>query len=301
MHINRALREAGCSRCARSSGASCSTPAPPRPSPSPTTRSRTSTCGGRERVAEVKRAARAAADGVETRARRGGQARRTASTTRARASSSRSARADRWFTYYYWLDDARAPDFARTVDIHRKPGYDPVELFLDPDAPRCRRLKVGWTLAQEGARLPLPDGRDPARRRLVQGLARPRSPTTSATGPLVHLERGRAAAPRADRRDRGQGAHPRPRVRADAPVPTGALLQEQVGLQAAVLQSVPQRLSIDRGPHRGCLKGSGPVRSRGDRLHHLVAASVSDAPAARASDLWRAPVRRRAARRRSPR
>ena len=45
------------------------------------------------------------------------------------------ARADRWFTYYYWLDDARAPDFARTVDIHRKPGYDPVELFLDPGDP----------------------------------------------------------------------------------------------------------------------------------------------------------------------
>ena len=37
-----------------------------------------------------------------------------------------------WFTYYYWLDDARAPDFARCVDIHRKPGYDPAELFLDP-------------------------------------------------------------------------------------------------------------------------------------------------------------------------
>jgi predicted AlkP superfamily pyrophosphatase or phosphodiesterase len=37
-----------------------------------------------------------------------------------------------WFTYYWWLDDARAPDYARTVDIHRKPGYDPVELFLDP-------------------------------------------------------------------------------------------------------------------------------------------------------------------------
>jgi len=34
-----------------------------------------------------------------------------------------------WFTYYYWLDDALAPDFAPTVDIHRKPGYDPVELF----------------------------------------------------------------------------------------------------------------------------------------------------------------------------
>jgi predicted AlkP superfamily pyrophosphatase or phosphodiesterase len=37
-----------------------------------------------------------------------------------------------WFTYYYWEDDALAPDFARTVDIHRKIGYDPVELFLDP-------------------------------------------------------------------------------------------------------------------------------------------------------------------------
>ena len=39
---------------------------------------------------------------------------------------------DRWFDYYYWLDDAKAPDFARTVDIHQKPGYDPLELFLDP-------------------------------------------------------------------------------------------------------------------------------------------------------------------------
>ena len=41
------------------------------------------------------------------------------------------AKADSWFTYYHFLDDARAPDFARTVDIHRKPGYDPVELFID--------------------------------------------------------------------------------------------------------------------------------------------------------------------------
>ncbi|MEM7473479.1 MAG: nucleotide pyrophosphatase/phosphodiesterase family protein [Planctomycetota bacterium] len=37
---------------------------------------------------------------------------------------------DAWFAYYYWLDDDRAPDFARTVDIHRKPGYDPCELFM---------------------------------------------------------------------------------------------------------------------------------------------------------------------------
>lgn len=56
------------------------------------------------------------------------------------------ARADAWFTYYFWLDDARAPDFARTVDIHRKPGYDPVELFLDPSL-HFPRLAVGARLA----------------------------------------------------------------------------------------------------------------------------------------------------------
>ena len=42
------------------------------------------------------------------------------------------AASDAWFTYYYWLDDAQEPDFAPTVDIHRKPGYDPCELFVDP-------------------------------------------------------------------------------------------------------------------------------------------------------------------------
>lgn len=42
------------------------------------------------------------------------------------------AKSDAWFSYYYWLDDSKAPDYARTVDIHRKPGYDPVELFIDP-------------------------------------------------------------------------------------------------------------------------------------------------------------------------
>ncbi len=38
---------------------------------------------------------------------------------------------DKWFNYYWWHDESRAPDFARKVDIHRKPGYDPVELFVD--------------------------------------------------------------------------------------------------------------------------------------------------------------------------
>ncbi len=58
-----------------------------------------------------------------------------------------------WFTYYYWLDDARAPDFARGVDIHRKPGYDPVELFLDPDDPLVRiRAAAGLIRKRLGLR-----------------------------------------------------------------------------------------------------------------------------------------------------
>jgi predicted AlkP superfamily pyrophosphatase or phosphodiesterase len=55
------------------------------------------------------------------------------------------SRADRWFSYYFWRDDARAPDYARTVDIHSKPGYDPVELFIDP-ALAFPMLKVGQRL-----------------------------------------------------------------------------------------------------------------------------------------------------------
>ena len=51
-----------------------------------------------------------------------------------------------WFTYYYWNDDRRAPDFARTVEIHRKPGYDPVELFLDPGI-SSPKLAIGKRLA----------------------------------------------------------------------------------------------------------------------------------------------------------
>ncbi|MCA9227027.1 MAG: alkaline phosphatase family protein, partial [Planctomycetales bacterium] len=39
--------------------------------------------------------------------------------------------ANSWQAYYWWTDDARAPGYARTVDIHRKPGYDPVELHFD--------------------------------------------------------------------------------------------------------------------------------------------------------------------------
>ncbi|SMF20556.1 Predicted pyrophosphatase or phosphodiesterase, AlkP superfamily [Alteromonadaceae bacterium Bs31] len=55
---------------------------------------------------------------------------------------------DAWFSYYYWLDDNKAPDFARCVDIHRKPGYDPVELFIDP-AIKFPLLKVVKKLIQK--------------------------------------------------------------------------------------------------------------------------------------------------------
>ncbi len=53
-----------------------------------------------------------------------------------------------WFTYYYWLEDSKAPDFARIVDIHRKPGYDPVEMFTNP-ALKLLTVKVGFTLLKK--------------------------------------------------------------------------------------------------------------------------------------------------------
>ena len=53
-----------------------------------------------------------------------------------------------WFTYYFWLDDTCAPDYARTVDIHRKPGYDPAELFIDPKI-RFPGLRIARRLIQK--------------------------------------------------------------------------------------------------------------------------------------------------------
>ena len=55
-----------------------------------------------------------------------------------------------WQAYYYWLDDAKAPAFARTVDIHRKPGYDPVELHFDP-ATRSIPLEPARVRGSHGA------------------------------------------------------------------------------------------------------------------------------------------------------
>ncbi len=58
------------------------------------------------------------------------------------------AAANSWFTYYWWLNDANCPDYARTVNIHAKPGYDPCELFLDP-AITFPKLKIATILAKK--------------------------------------------------------------------------------------------------------------------------------------------------------
>jgi len=58
------------------------------------------------------------------------------------------AEPDSWFTYYFWNDDSRAPDYARTIDIHRKPGYDPCELFIDPTL-RFAKLKIASFLLKK--------------------------------------------------------------------------------------------------------------------------------------------------------
>ncbi len=58
------------------------------------------------------------------------------------------AKPESWFTYYYWNDDAKAPDFANLVEIFKKPGYDPVEMFMDPKNPFIK-LRAGYKLARK--------------------------------------------------------------------------------------------------------------------------------------------------------
>ena len=92
-----------------------------------------------------------------------------------------------WFTYYYWDDDDRAPDFARGVEIHRKPGYDPAELFFDPQD-RLVKARAALTLARKAVGLryamkvvPL----DPAPVRGTHG----RLPGRDEEGPMVLCDR----------------------------------------------------------------------------------------------------------------
>jgi predicted AlkP superfamily pyrophosphatase or phosphodiesterase len=93
------------------------------------------------------------------------------------------ARPDAWFTYYYWLDDARAPDFARTVEIHRKPGYDPVELFFDP-AIGNPKLAVGWRLLKRALGLRALMDVIPLDASLVRG-SHGRADTSPERGPVI--------------------------------------------------------------------------------------------------------------------
>ncbi|MEX0747344.1 MAG: nucleotide pyrophosphatase/phosphodiesterase family protein, partial [Rhodothermales bacterium] len=100
---------------------------------------------------------------------------------------------DAWFTYYYWMDDDRAPDFARTVDIHRKPGYDPVELFVDPSL-KAPMLKMAFRLAQKKLGFRYLMDVIPLDASLVKG-SHGRLPSSPGEGPLV-ISRGGLKAER---------------------------------------------------------------------------------------------------------
>ncbi len=102
--------------------------------------------------------------------------------------------ANRWFDYRYWLDDTRAPDFARTVDIHRKPGYDPLELFIDPARPFSRARVAARVL---GGKLGLRTVMDvvPLDTRLVGG-SHGRLPERPEDGPVLISSSRRQATSR---------------------------------------------------------------------------------------------------------
>src|SRR5438105_4767496 len=55
------------------------------------------------------------------------------------------AKPNAWFAYPYWLEDRAAPDYARTVDIHRKPGYDPCELFFNPKSTSTQKITYTYS------------------------------------------------------------------------------------------------------------------------------------------------------------
>ncbi|GGQ60955.1 alkaline phosphatase family protein [Couchioplanes azureus] len=96
------------------------------------------------------------------------------------------AEPDSWFTYYYWLDDAAAPDFARLVEIHRKPGYDPAELFFDPAGPAAARGRAALALLRRklGLRYTMSVVGLDAGARAVRG-SHGRPPTDPADAPVL--------------------------------------------------------------------------------------------------------------------
>ena len=107
------------------------------------------------------------------------------------------AEPDSWFTYYYWTDDDRAPDFARGVEIHRKPGYDPAELFFDP-ADRLAKARAGLNLLRKKVGLRYAMDVVPTDARWVKG-SHGRLPASDEDAPLLlcsdpRLSRDRVAA-----------------------------------------------------------------------------------------------------------
>src|SRR5690606_9757806 len=88
-----------------------------------------------------------------------------------------------WFTYYFWLDDDRAPEYARGVDIHRKPGYDPAELFFDPADPLAK-AKAGLNLVRKKLGLRYAMSTVPLDGSYVRGT-HGRLPDSSADTPLL--------------------------------------------------------------------------------------------------------------------
>lgn len=93
------------------------------------------------------------------------------------------AEPDAWFTYYYWTDDGRAPDFARGVEIHRKPGYDPAELFFDPHDPFVK-ARAAATLARKKIGMRAPMRVVPLDAGVVRG-SHGRLPDSERDGPLL--------------------------------------------------------------------------------------------------------------------
>lgn len=94
------------------------------------------------------------------------------------------AQTDRWFSYYYWIDEDCAPDYSRTVDIHRKPGYDPVELFLDPALPFPKARVARKLLARKLGFRNLLDVISPSATHLVKG-SHGRPTDNPSDGPLI--------------------------------------------------------------------------------------------------------------------
>jgi predicted AlkP superfamily pyrophosphatase or phosphodiesterase len=146
VHINRALREAGWLTVREELGAEALDPGASDAFAVSDHQVAHVYVRNPSRIADVKRLLEAL-PGIETALDRLGQAAIGLDHERA-GELVAIANAGSWFTYYYWLDDRVAPDFARTVDIHRKPGYDPAELFVDP-ALSMPKLKIACALVKK--------------------------------------------------------------------------------------------------------------------------------------------------------